>query len=75
MNERAITSQRKIMTIEQNEGSAVAALNWLQENSDHIHFSKSVTGKNVRMWSSKTGEQVVAPTLIECIAKYQTVIE
>lgn len=47
------------------------ALLWLQANLHHITASRSVTGKNIRMWSSTQGGQVCASTLLGCIQKFK----
>ena len=46
-------------------------LRWLEQNADHIHFVRSASGQNFRMYSSRNGDQAVAQTLKECIEKMQ----
>ena len=53
------------------QAPASEPLRWLEQNADHVHFVRSQTGNNFRMYSSRNGVQVTAPTLKECIEKMQ----
>lgn len=51
------------------------AMQWLEENLHHISMSRSVRGRNIRMWSSQYGGQAVAPTIFECVKKIRLCLD